>query len=459
MNQLLKSISEQWKLDAMFEDLKYFYNYDEVNSILSGCKCYVIGRKGTGKSAICRHIENIRMYNTFALKLTFKNFPFNQLYPLKDDEFTQPNQYITLWKYLIYVTTCRLMMKNENLDPEFRGKLEKIFPSDRIDSLARNVKEWTSIDFSLTALSIGLGAGVQRAPKVDSTTWIEKVSILEEIIANYAGTDAKYYVVFDELDEDYRVIKTESHNHLYIPLLTGLFKAVQSVKSIFYARHVQIYPVVFLRDDIYSQIRDADKNKWSDLKIELEWNEDKIKNLLAYRMSRDINNVGEILPFDVVWNKIIRKGTKVHWGDKQKKSSDSFDYITRCTQLRPRDFIEYVRCCCNEAIIQHKDYIDEKNILHVDRQFSNYLRDELIDEIYPVLPDILDIFQVFSTIGKWNLKVSEFREKYQEFVSTGRIKEPNIDYVLETLFDFSVIGNQHIRQNKISFFKYKQTFR
>ena len=457
MNQLIKNIAESWKLEAASEDVKYFYNYGEVDSILSGRKCYVIGRKGMGKSAICRHIENVHAHNMFALKLTFKNFPFNELYSLEDGRFTQPNQYITLWKYLICVKVCELMLKNESIDEEVRKKLRNVFPENTIDALDRRVKRWTSIDFSLSVLSVGLGASMQRTSEKETVSWIDKVDILEDFIVKNAGGDAKYYIVFDELDEDYRSIREESHSNLYIPLLTGLFKAVQSVKTTFRSKGVQVHPVVFLRDDIYSQIRDADKNKWADLKIELEWNEDRIKNLLAYRMSQDWDNGKEILAFDMIWNKIIKKGTVVHLGDRQKKTTDSFSYMVRSTQLRPRDFIEYVRCCCQEAIDRHKDRIDERIILHVDRAFSNYLKDEFVDEIHPVLPDIVNIFQVFSTIGKWNLKVIEFREKFQEFVDSGIIKEKNIDYVLETLFDFSVIGNQHKSQKGIFFFKFKQT--
>ena len=106
---------------------------------------------------------------------------------------------------------------------------------------------------------------------------IEEI-ILEDIILQY-GTNSKYYIIFDELDEDYRDFSDDTEKQSYISLLTSLFKAVQDVKSIFFEEDVNIMPVVFLRDDIYMIIKDSDKNKWSDLKIELEWTKEKIKNL------------------------------------------------------------------------------------------------------------------------------------------------------------------------------------
>ena len=63
---------------------------------------------------------------------------------------------------------------------------------------------------------------------------------------------------------------------------------MQDVKNTFNATRLNICPIVFLRDDIYALIKDADKNKWRDFKIEIESSAEKIKRLLAYRISKDV---------------------------------------------------------------------------------------------------------------------------------------------------------------------------
>jgi cold shock CspA family protein len=109
--ETINNISKLWRLEAKLEDSKYFYNLPESDKILDGRKIFVIGRKGSGKSAICEHIINKSEYNLFSKKLSFKNFPFNELYSLENKKsYTEPNQYITLWKYLIYSTICQLMV-------------------------------------------------------------------------------------------------------------------------------------------------------------------------------------------------------------------------------------------------------------------------------------------------------------------------------------------------------------
>lgn len=142
MNETIKKIADNWKLDARFEDSnKYFYNYNEVGLILDDKKCYVIGRKGSGKTAICEHILKTKEFNLFSEKLGFKNFPFNELYGLGNGKYTQPNQYITIWKYLIYSTVCRLMVSNENIDASVREMLEKLYPKNDLKQLARRISE------------------------------------------------------------------------------------------------------------------------------------------------------------------------------------------------------------------------------------------------------------------------------------------------------------------------------
>ena len=455
MNNTIKQIASNWKLDARFEDSnKYFYNYNEVEQILNNDKCYVIGRKGSGKTAICEHILKTSDFNVFSDKLGFKNFPFNELYGLGNVKYTQPNQYITIWKYLIYSTVCRLMVGNERIDGSVRGMLEKLYPKSDLKQLSRRISEWTSAEFGATVLGTGGTVRVSRQLNENSIPWIEKTDILEDIIMEHCD-DSKYYIVFDELDEDYRSIENDDTTS-YVSLLTSLFKAVQDIKATFVTTSKQIMPVVFLRDDIYTLINDSDKNKWSDLKLELEWTKERIKSLLAYRISKDYEDGLQLLPFDIAWEKIF-VNQPIGYGTKQGKKMHSFDYIANSTQLRPRDFIRYIQCCCNETANRNEEFVKNGTIKFEDRAFSNYMKDEIKDEVFPLLPDIENIFQVLSNIRKWNFSVQEFIKEYKRYLNTGKIKEQNTDYVLDTLFNFSVIGNQDKFHKDRYYFKYQHT--
>lgn len=447
-NPTLIEISNKWKLDAKLEhNVKYFYNLSTFNTVLSGDKCYVIGRKGTGKTAIAEHILNSINEETFALKLTFKGYPYNELYGLDNKRYTNPSQYITLWKFIIYSVIAKMFATNENIKPELRKTLQDLYDPEPIRVLSTAIRNWTSgkMDFSILGNSLSYEKRVE--PKLNYS-WIEITDLLENVILNNIDA-SKYFIIFDELDDDYKELSDKESLKFYISLITSLFKAVQDIKSIFKGNN--ILPVIFLRDDIYELITDSDKNKWSDFKLNLEWGESNIKKMLTYRIAKasemEINN------FEKAWGTIfLRSGVKV--GTKGRKTIESYEYITRATHLRPRDYIKYIQVCAEEAVSFKFNHIGPSTIKKTDRVFSNYMRDEIVDEISPILPEIKEILQIISQLHKWNFSNQEFKRQYKINIQSGFVTEPNVDFVLRTLYNFSVIGNQQRGKMGNLYFKY-----
>ena len=451
---VLNEISNNWKLEAKQENnSKYFYHTEESKKILNGDKFYVIGRKGSGKSAISEFILAQEQHDIFTEKLSFKNFPFNELYGLDNPKYTSPNQYISIWKYIIYSNICRLMVKNNNIKPEVKKILEKIYPTTQIKSLSKLIEKWTSLEFGLSIFGNGGTLKIEKdLSQFGNLPWIEKANILEDIIDENID-DSKYYIIFDELDEDYRNFETTIEQEKYKNLVTSLFKAVQDVKNFFRNRRNLINPVVFLRDDIYSIIRDSDKNKWTDFKIDIDWDKDKIKKMIAFRISKAIDPEGRILPFEKAWNKIFLN-EQVSMGVRKSRRLHGFEYITLSTHLRPRDYIKYINVCCEHALSLGESKISSSTVKKVDKGFSNYMKDEIVDEVHAILPEIDKIFSIISQIRKWNFSNKEFKETYDSYLQKGTINEKNVDFVLQTLFNFSIIGNRP-NQHLVSFFKYE----
>ncbi len=444
---LLEEIRENWKLDAKTENTdRYFFHVKELERIVAGKRSYVIGRKGTGKTAISQFIGGISDPNIFTEKLSFKNFPFNDLYSLKNAGYTAPNQYITLWKYIIYSHICKMMARNAAIELEAQTPLKSLYAPEPIDSLQRWIKKWTANDFSLQILGTGGKIGFKENAAHES--WISRVDTLETVIAQYID-DSAYYVIFDELDEDYKNIIDKTQYENYTHLLTGLFKAVQDIKAIFKDARFHIYPIIFLRDDIYSVLTDADKTKWDDFKIELEWDKRKIRDLLAFRISRAMEANGPILSFDAAWGNLFDLHS-IGVGHQQMDKISAFDFMARSTHLRPRDFTKYIQACA-EATDTEVVKIPASTVKKVDKTFSSYLKRELIDEIHGVIPDISAVFDVISQIRKQTFTEREFRFALARKIKEGSIRETDSGFILRILFIFSVIGNQPRQVNQTVF--------
>lgn len=453
MSPMLEEI-EDWKLEAKLEDSdRYFYHTRIVNRILSGKKLYVVGRKGTGKTAISEHLDSKVEDQYFSQKLTFKNFPFNSLYELQDKGFTKPNQYITFWKYLVYSTICKLMSKNPSVGLETREKLQKIFSDDIESALPNAIERWTSLKFDIKILGTGIGFGTDKKNDIqgDGSNWIDRVEVLEHFLKGEVGAD-KYLIMFDELDEDYKdIIEPEKYKQ-YTELLTSLFKAVQDIRARFSTR--KVYPVIFIRDDIYEILQDPDKTKWLDYKADLEWDENSIKNMLAFRLSRAVSKKGDIQEFGKIWQDLFLPGA-VRYGDQKRKSMSPFDYITRSSFLRPRDYIRFLQVCAEMTLEKGSSVIAPATLSEADTIYSNYLRSELEDEMHGLIPDIHRILDIFTVLRKQTLRIDEFVTAFNAAIENGIIKTKDSQFVLNMLFHFSIIGNQP-KQVTHQVFRYKK---
>lgn len=443
---------EDWKLEAKLEDNeRYFYHTREIAKIESGKKCYVIGRKGSGKTAISEHLHQKIDPKKFSKKLTFKNFPFADLYRYSNDSYNPPNQYITFWKYVIYSSIAQLMAKNENIDGILRDKLSKIYPDDPVQSLPRTINQWTGGNFDFQVLGTGLKIAPTKSCAENLTPWIQRVEILEDIIGQYLD-DSSYFITFDELDEDYKDIIVVEQYRKYTELLTSLFKAVQDIKSTFPSNRFNIFPVIFLRNDIYDIILDPDKTKWRDLMIEIEWNKSTIQPLIAFRISRAHNPSGSIMSFKNAWDSLFSR-KRVGYGTRQQKTMSIYNYMTRSTHIRPRDYIRYFQACSSEVLNKRLKKISPRIVVKADNAFSNFFRSELEDEIHGVLPEIGEVLNIISQLKKQTFRYEEFKEQYVKKIRHSVIEGRDPEFVLKILFNFSVIGNQPSQLN-VQVFRY-----
>ena len=430
---ILKNIVNTWHLEAKQESDELFFYIEEVNSIKSGEKCYVIGRKGMGKTAIAEYLYKQNEPNVFSERLSFKNFPFNFLYSLENNRYTSPNQYITIWKYLIYNGICKMMAKNNAINPQLLTVLNKAYSTQPIKALDKLVSRWTTSGFGVEIA--GCGINLDRVNKDDADiTWMEKTDNFEDVIEQYID-DSYYYILIDELDEDYRDFDDEKQRKTYIYLLTSLFKAVQNIRAYFKDGPAKIRPVVFLRSDIYAFLKDSDKNKWSEYILNLTWTPEKLYEMLCYRLA--VSSQGECSEKNV-WKRVFPH-VFVSMGNQGRNRMRTFDYITRSTHWRPRDYIHYISQCARIALQKGDTSIFSPTVKEADKEFSEYLRGEIIDEIFGVLPEIDQILSTLSRIRKQTFSPKTFIKMY---TTTYSVSENDTKMILRQLFEHGVIGNQ-----------------
>ncbi len=457
----LKEISK-WDPDAAREDNeRYFYKYPQIEQVLLGQRAIVVGRKGTGKTAIFEFIRRQENYKTFVAPLKFSNFSFDILYKMVDRRFSGPTKYIAIWKYIIYSNLCGLLLRDQSIANESLLELRKAFPAFtdekikayipkiRKDSLRLEIPEFLSL-----SSEEGLPAG-----EID---WVNAVDTLEQALQEITVKN-KYYVLFDSLDDDFqRLVERDDTGKIilaseYLDLVTGLIKAVYDIKAIFDNKGgggSAICPVVFISSDIVGLLRDRDRGKWESIFFDLKWGRSEIENFIAFRISRAVSATSRPMHFDHAWQTLFRKSMIQLARINAKRTAHAaagndvrripvFDYVLQKTLLRPRDFVSFLKPLAVHQVRWGRELISARDVLNCEMAYSKYFRQEFIDEIGPVVPEVDVIFEIISEVKKPIVKNQELSDRIRAAINSGRLRTPkdySVNVIIRLLWDYDVIG-------------------
>ena len=98
---------------------KYFIDIEYKNAIWNSSKYFIIGRKGTGKSALYNWIyRNSFEEGKIVSNKSFSDFPFEKLLQLSDDSFSKPNQYQSIWRHIILTELAHMICMDQGNYPD-----------------------------------------------------------------------------------------------------------------------------------------------------------------------------------------------------------------------------------------------------------------------------------------------------------------------------------------------------
>jgi len=448
--QFFSTVAE-WKREAARENSeKYFFPFRDLGRVETGESCFVIGRKGTGKTAIAEHLEGQSGHDRFCEALSFKSFPFHLLYALKDDGYSSKSKYISLWKFVIYSSVCKMMAKNEAIDSTVRDLLQKKFPIEPKEQLRSVLASWITRSFGVQILGTGGTFSTSKAAPISNEGWHKELTALSEIVRAHLD-DCQYLITFDALDDDYQEMLNADQRSFYLSLITSLFKAIDDVRNEINTNGRRLFPIAFLRDDIFDQLEDSDRNKWEDIILRLTWNRDSLQRMLAHRLSRAENSNGPILPFDEAWGLLFTNQLISPESDSPKLTM--FFYLMQRTYNRPRDFIVYLARCAKVAAGKGLARVDSKHFLMCEPYYSEYFRQELQDELTPVVPDVIQVFAALSNMARASFTLEAYIDSVAKLSKSGAYDPKKSSFppekLMQILFLFNVVGNRTSRGRRI----------
>ncbi|NUT57198.1 MAG: hypothetical protein HOQ03_14635, partial [Thermoleophilia bacterium] len=236
-----------------------------------------------------------------------------------------------------------------------------------------------------------------------------------------------YFILFDELDTGYDPSDPEYGNRLI-----GLILAPREVFQWARDNEYTIAPVVFLRSDIYDDLSFPDKNKVTRNLVEtLTWTdelngENSLKALMDQRI-RVLTETTARDPWGEVFDPAVMRGT-------QHKAK----HIAVRTYLRPRDMIQFCNACLSEARNSRNSKITNEDIIRARRSYSDYLVNELDDELHAAHPEWKRYLDVLRRVHRMRFTREEFETAFRALRLDRN--DLDVDTALEVLYRYGIVG-------------------
>jgi hypothetical protein len=412
--------------------LSYFIKTEAVDQIESGQSYVVIGRKGSGKTALVKYFS--QPHNGYISESpSLRDYPWNLHSRRKNLGASDIESYVSSWRFLIAVKANSALIRAKGVKLQTDSQIAaRDFLQDNYGGVNPNLRDILApkrikvtkkiISPQIAGFSLG-GVEIEDAQGGVSS----ELDILTDALLLNAETIAGQTRVghvdlhFDELDQG---LSTLDQKHR--EMITGLILASRSIRNRGGSMGV-VRPVCYIRTDIWDELSFSDKNKISQSSaVTLEWDSDTLLDMINERIK-------------------VKLGVSKSWIDLDDESlirgkQSKWSHIVSRTFLRPRDVIQFLNCALSVAIkaVPSSDFFDNDDIQKARTPYSRYLKQELDDEIGPHWPQWSEALQACSELSRLTFSKDRFIEVYNR--RRSQANGASAEEALELLYSYSVIG-------------------
>lgn len=434
----------------------YFLDDGYWEKLIEGRKFFVIGRKGTGKSAIYNWIFS-QQYSKQVIvsNLSFKNFPFEKLLRLTDDDFSRPNQYQSVWRNIILSEICKHIICDNNSVIndrylEIKKYFEHKFGTDLTDLHKKVTKQTTKTKSGLFFQGTGIGSETTKENELgdefDNLTLVN--SKMESLIKDYLkiSPSMPYIVQFDQLDDNYTIYVK---NDEYFQSIISLFKVVYDLNQSFYQLDIPVKIIAYLRSDIFFEINnyDAESARWDQHKHYLNWAIINKSDWLNPQLLQLINRrIIASLPDIPRQNPLAYVMKSVSLLNNNKKTS-VFSHMVKRSFQRPRDIVQF--CIKIQEDARKWKKLNTQNILDGEKEYSSWLLGEVANEFGPSIKDKNTLYDFLRNFGDRYIDYDEFVSEYSKCEEEIGLKP---DDLLKLLYRLGIILNINLTEKRKEYF-------
>ena len=416
---------------------RYFLRTDEFGRASRGEVNLVVGRKGTGKTALFSQLRNEKRENTRNIVVDLKPEGY-QLIRLKEDvldylaEGAKTHLITAFFEYVLYLEICYKVLEKDK-DRHMRDR--RLYEPYRRLLSAYQSGDAGEGDFSERLLSLSrdlvakfqkeFGKGQEQrltAQQVTELVYKHNVREIREALSAYLRFKNAVWVLFDNLDKGWSQHGLTSGDTL---ILRSLIDAARKIQRELQKEGHDFHCVVFVRNDVYQLLVETSADYGKESRATLDWTDaDLLRELVRRRLIQ--NGLPLDTTFERVWSQICIS----HYGGEETSQ-----YLIDRSLMRPRNLLKILAHCRGFAVNLGRERIEQVDL---EKGLKAYSLD-LITEADQELTDIIgsETSLLYHFIGEGD----RFdRAQLQTILTGAGIPEDKIESVVEYLIYYGFLA-------------------
>ena len=413
--------------------------YDEA---LSGSKTLIIGRKGSGKSAICLMLQNDLQAEDRCSLITPDEISADEIRRFHLPGIPPEQSKLLIWRYVFAVQVAKfLVTTGQKLATKTGSVSEKLacvrkflLDNGEIEDLTFTERFWKVIErlkgaISVEAFSVKVSVDAKvEAPSAGAKAH-DQLDVIEFHLNNAAasmgliGTAKPFHLLVDQIE------RVWSNDRESDAMVVGLLLAAKELHK----RFDFVVCTVFLRTDIYEQLQFQDRDKLRGDEFHIDWDEEHLLDLISARAHASL---GFSITDENLWEELFH-------GSVESQPCKKF-LISR-TLMRPRDIIQLCNACRDTARNNRHDSISEVDVKKALALYSNWKLNDLQNEWNVNYPFLSDVFVILGNSSYlFNRKTFESsleqvkRDLAARYPSLGHVF--STDTLLSVLYSIGLLG-------------------
>lgn len=418
----------------------YYLQIDQYSRALQGSANLIVGRKGSGKTALFIQLRDEIRADKRNVVLDLKPEGY-QLVKLKEDILSylsigsRQHLITAFWEYLLLLEVTykllekdRHVYKHNHLITQLYHELENTYQvhdfsaegdfSERLLTLSQRIAREYQARYG--------EADQQRLTRdqVTQLLYVHDIGKLRASLSKYLEQKQSVWILFDNLDKGW---STSGVDEIDTLILRCLIDASRSIERDMRKKGRTFHCMIFVRNDVYERLMASSSDYGKEMRVVLDWTDrELLRELLRLRLVAGLSSAGSSASLE----QLVPQFCISHFG-----GHEVIDYLLDRALMRPRNLIKILTHCRGFAINFNHERINEDDIQKGLAAYSQDILVELDRELTDIVPaarnllyHFLDAPDVLS------------HEQLMQFIRDANVSSDDSGRVLESLLYYAIIG-------------------